>query len=156
MNIVQLAATGFLAGVVALTEAPPAEAATARVTAATQVRSGPGTSYRAVGQVRRGDRVNVTRCSSARRWCHIQSRHSRNGWVNSRFLDRVSGIPAEDAAAYASMAPADMSAWVDSDPTTQHVFQLESLSLAVWCRDPTGRIPAGLGRLTFCSSFISL
>jgi uncharacterized protein YraI len=91
MNMIQIAAAAFFAGAVALTGALPAEAATARVTGTTQVRSGPGTSYRSVGQVRRGDRVNVTRCSSSRRWCHIQSRHSRNGWVNSRFLDRVSG-----------------------------------------------------------------
>ena len=65
MNMIQIAAAAFFAGAVALTGALPAEAATARVTGTTQVRSGPGTSYRSVGQVRRGDRVNVTRCSSS-------------------------------------------------------------------------------------------
>ncbi len=52
MNMIQIAAAAFFAGAVALTGALPAEAATARVTGTTQVRSGPGTSYRSVGQVR--------------------------------------------------------------------------------------------------------
>jgi uncharacterized protein YraI len=90
MNIVRMATVAFFAVVLALSGTVSAEAATARVTGTVQVRSGPGNSYRSVGQLRRGDRVNVTRCSS-RRWCHVQTRHTRNGWVNSRFLDRVSG-----------------------------------------------------------------
>ncbi|KAA0698009.1 hypothetical protein DTW90_17985 [Neorhizobium sp. P12A] len=91
MRIIRIIVAAFFASAVALAGALPAEAATARVTGTTQVRSGPGTSYRSVGQVRRGDRVFVNRCSSSRRWCRIEPRHSRSGWVNSRFLDRVSG-----------------------------------------------------------------
>ena len=91
MNMIRMMAATFFASAMALTGAFPAEAATARVMGNTQVRSGPSISYRVVGQLRRGDRVNVSRCSSSRRWCHVPARRTRNGWVNSRFLDRVSG-----------------------------------------------------------------
>lgn len=91
MSLIRMVTAAFFAIAIALTGAIPAQAASARVTGAVQVRSGPGTSYRAVGQLRRGDRVTVNRCASSRRWCHVQSRHSRSGWVNSRLLDRVPG-----------------------------------------------------------------
>lgn len=70
----------------------PAEAARAVVTANNvQVRSGPSTSYRVIGRLHRRDRVNVTRCHRSGRWCHVQPRHMRSGWVHSRYLDRVRG-----------------------------------------------------------------
>jgi uncharacterized protein YraI len=80
-----LASATVLAGGVSV------EAAPARTTANLVVRSGPGAHYRIVGHLRAGDRVNVTRCAPSRRWCHVQSRRTRNGWVNARFLDRVRG-----------------------------------------------------------------
>lgn len=91
MSLIRMVTAAFFAIAIALTGAAPAQAASARVTGAVQVRSGPGTSYRVVGQLRRGDRVNVTSCASSRRWCHVQSRHSRSGWVSSRLLDRIPG-----------------------------------------------------------------
>ncbi|MDE1997082.1 MAG: SH3 domain-containing protein [Rhizobiaceae bacterium] len=91
MNLVRMVAVVFFAIALALSSAVSAEAASARVTGSVQVRSGPGNSYRVVGRLHRGDRVDVNRCSSSRRWCHVSSRHTRSGWVNSRFLDRVSG-----------------------------------------------------------------
>lgn len=87
-HIVMLAA---LAGVTAFAGVLSAEAAPARTTANVSVRSGPGTHYRIVGHLRAGDRVNVNRCAPSRRWCHVQSRRTRSGWINARFLDRVRG-----------------------------------------------------------------
>jgi len=67
------------------------EAARAVVTANVSVRSGQSTQYRVVGRLRSGERVNVTRCAPSRRWCHVQSRRTRDGWVSSRYLDRIRG-----------------------------------------------------------------
>lgn len=68
-----------------------AQAATAVVTNTVQLRDGPGTRYRVVGRVHARERVRVSRCDRSLRWCHVQPRRGRSGWVNSRFLDRVSG-----------------------------------------------------------------
>ncbi len=90
MNVLHMATVAFFTVVLTLAEVAPADAASAQVTGTVQVRSGPGTSFRVVGQLRRGDRVTIDRCSSSRRWCNVRSRYSRSGWVASRFLDRVS------------------------------------------------------------------
>lgn len=91
MQLKHLVMLAALASATVLAGSLAAEAAPARTTANVSVRSGPGTHYRIVGHLRAGDRVNVSRCASSRRWCHVQSRRTRNGWVNSRFLDRVRG-----------------------------------------------------------------
>lgn len=80
-----IAAATFLTGVI------EAQAARAVATATVNVRSGPGVDYRVVGRLHRGDRVNVTRCTQSRRWCHVERRHGRDGWVNSRYLSRPGG-----------------------------------------------------------------
>ncbi|MBS3647816.1 SH3 domain-containing protein [Pseudaminobacter sp. 19-2017] len=90
MNLKQLAILTALAGAITPIAVSPVEAARAVVTRSTNVHSGPGSDFRVIGRVRGGDRVNVTRCASSRRWCRVQSRHTRDGWVRSRFLDRVS------------------------------------------------------------------
>lgn len=68
-----------------------AEAARAIVTQSVNIRSGPGPEYRVVGRADRGDRVNVTRCTRSQRWCHIEQRRGRDGWVSSRFLSHRGG-----------------------------------------------------------------
>ncbi len=79
------------AGTIIFTGTLSAEAARAVVTGNTLVRSGPGSDYRVIGRLRSGDRVNITRCARSHRWCYVQARQTRNGWVRSWDLDRVSG-----------------------------------------------------------------
>ncbi|WP_425537766.1 SH3 domain-containing protein [Pseudaminobacter soli (ex Li et al. 2025)] len=93
MNPKQMAILAALAATTIVMPVVPVEAARAVVTGSVDVRSGPGPHHRVVGRLRAGERVNVTRCASSRRWCHVQSRRTRDGWVNSRFLDRVRGGP---------------------------------------------------------------
>lgn len=55
------------------------------------VRSGPGTNYRAIGALSNGTRVRNLGCQdqSGARWCQIEmltDMHER-GWVNARYLD---------------------------------------------------------------------
>lgn len=91
MNVKGLAALSVLVTAVTFSGMLSAEAARAVVTGSTNVRSGPSSDYRVIGRVRSGDRVNITRCARSHRWCHVQSRHTRNGWVRSWYLDRISG-----------------------------------------------------------------
>lgn len=91
MHAKQIAVLVALAATMMAMPVLPAEAARAVVTRSVDVRSGPSPQHRIVGRLRAGDRVDVTRCASSGRWCHVQSRHTRNGWVNARALDRVRG-----------------------------------------------------------------
>jgi uncharacterized protein YraI len=68
-----------------------AEAARAVVAETVNVRSGPSTAHRVTGRLRAGETVNVTHCAPSRRWCHVQSRRTRDGWVRSWYLDPVRG-----------------------------------------------------------------
>jgi uncharacterized protein YgiM (DUF1202 family) len=78
-------------GAMALSGVAEAQAASAVVTRTTQLRSGPSHNYRVVGTVHSRERVRVNRCDRSLRWCHVQPRRGRTGWINSRFLDRVGG-----------------------------------------------------------------
>lgn len=60
----------------------------ASATAALNVRSGPGTGYRAVDVLDRGERVQVERCQSG--WCRI-SHSGPDGWVSARYLSNAGG-----------------------------------------------------------------
>lgn len=48
------------------------------------VRSGPGTSYRVVDVLRRGERVTTAECTSSG-WCYIEQ-DGPDGWVSARYL----------------------------------------------------------------------
>ncbi|KQY11525.1 SH3 domain-containing protein [Rhizobium sp. Root482] len=78
-------------GAVALAGMAEAQAASAVVTSTVHLRSGPGTNFRTIGRVHARERVRVNRCDRSLRWCQVQPRRGRTGWVSSRFLDRVSG-----------------------------------------------------------------
>ncbi len=65
-----------------LSATPPATAAEA--TLSLNVRSGPGTSYRVVDTLFRGENVNVQRCQS-NGWCYI-THPGPDGWVSARYL----------------------------------------------------------------------
>lgn len=75
-----LSTLATLAGLLALPSA--ADAAEARLSV--NVRSGPGTSYRIVDRLFRGEDVNVRRCKS-NGWCYI-THPGPDGWVSARFL----------------------------------------------------------------------
>jgi uncharacterized protein YraI len=62
--------------------APAASAAEARLSV--NVRSGPGTSYRIVDRLTRGEDVNVVRCRASG-WCYI-THPGPDGWVSARYL----------------------------------------------------------------------
>jgi uncharacterized protein YraI len=91
MNVRRLSALAAFIFATLFVVTLPAEAARAVAVANVTVRAGPGVQHRTVGRLRAGERVNVTRCASSRRWCHVQSRRTRDGWVSSRYLDRVRG-----------------------------------------------------------------
>jgi hypothetical protein len=75
-----LPALALVAGLFAMPVA--ADAAEAR--SSVNVRSGPGTGYRVVDQLFRGEDVNVRRCRS-NGWCFI-THPGPDGWVSARYL----------------------------------------------------------------------
>ena len=87
----KVATLAVLAGTIMFTGTLSAEAARAVVAGSATVRSEPSSSSRVIGRLRDGDRVNITRCDRSHRWCHVESRRTRNGWVRSWYLDRISG-----------------------------------------------------------------
>lgn len=92
MFLKQLLSIAVVIGAMALAGVAEAQAASAVVTNTVQLRSGPGLNYRVVGRLHARERVRVNRCDRSLRWCHVEPRRGRTGWVSSRFLDRVGGI----------------------------------------------------------------
>ncbi len=62
----------------------PTIANAAEAASSANVRSGPGTSYRVVDRLVRGENVNVRRCRS-NGWCYI-THPGPDGWVSARLL----------------------------------------------------------------------
>lgn len=91
MRDLRLLSVCLMGAIVGFSGVGQAHAARAVVGESTTVRSGPGSDYRSLGRLRAGDRVTINRCASSRRWCHVSSRRTSNGWVRSRSLDRISG-----------------------------------------------------------------
>jgi len=56
------------------------------------VRSGPGTSYRVVDTLYKGERVEVNECVS-NGWCFIKHK-GPNGWVSAKYLGAITRTPA--------------------------------------------------------------
>lgn len=83
MNLRKLIMTAAVAGGAVLATTVASLAAPAVVTGNVNVRSGPGTQYRVVDTVRRGERVDVDRCRGS--WCFVEKR-GPDGWIASRFL----------------------------------------------------------------------
>ncbi|MBU1306502.1 MAG: SH3 domain-containing protein [Alphaproteobacteria bacterium] len=76
---------GALAAVALLATSGAAFAATAYATSNVNVRSGPGTHYRAVDTLTRGERVDVQQCRGS--WCYVEKR-GPDGWVSANYLSR--------------------------------------------------------------------
>lgn len=62
-----------------------ASAAPAYATGNVNVRSGPGTGYRVVDTLRRGETVDIQYCRGS--WCFVDKR-GPSGWVSANYLDR--------------------------------------------------------------------
>lgn len=75
-----LSAVALVAGLFAL----PSVANAAETRSSVNVRSGPGTGYRIVDRLFRGEDVNVRRCRS-NGWCYI-THPGPDGWVSARLL----------------------------------------------------------------------
>jgi len=83
MNLKKTAMTLGLAALALGMTAASAYAATAYATGSVNVRSGPGTGYRVVDQLRRGERVDVQDCRGS--WCRV-SKSGPDGWVSASYL----------------------------------------------------------------------
>jgi len=62
-----------------------ANAAPGFATSNVNVRSGPGTSYRVIDTLQRGQRVDIRQCQGS--WCFV-SKPGPNGWVSANYLSR--------------------------------------------------------------------
>lgn len=74
-----------LAALAMIATTAAASAAPAYATSNVNVRSGPGTGYRVVDTLRRGEAVDVQYCRGS--WCFIQKR-GPDGWVSANYLNR--------------------------------------------------------------------
>ena len=83
MNLKKTALTLGLAVMALGATAAGAYAATAYATGSVNVRSGPGTGYRVVDQLRRGEVVDVQSCRGS--WCRV-SKPGPDGWVSANYL----------------------------------------------------------------------
>ena len=79
MNRFAIASAVLVAGVTLASSGFAAEASRY-----VNVRSGPGTSYRVVDALNRGEHVNVRKCRSSG-WCYI-THPGPDGWVSARYL----------------------------------------------------------------------
>ena len=81
-----------LAALALLVTSAAASAAPAFATSNVNVRSGPGTGYRTIDSLRRGERVDVQYCEGS--WCFVE-KAGPDGWVSASYLDR-GGRPGMD------------------------------------------------------------
>lgn len=80
----KIMAAGLAALALAATTAA-ASAAPAYATGNVNVRSGPGTGYRVVDTLLRGEQVDIQYCRGS--WCFVDKR-GPSGWVSANYLDR--------------------------------------------------------------------
>ncbi|WP_246472746.1 SH3 domain-containing protein [Pelagibacterium limicola] len=76
---------GGLAALMTLVMTVGAYAWTATATTSVNVRSGPGTNFRVIDVLQRGQQVEVEYCRGS--WCFVdQGRYGPNGWVSANYL----------------------------------------------------------------------
>jgi uncharacterized protein YraI len=83
MNLRKTAITLGLAVLTLGATAASAYAAAAFATGSVNVRSGPGTGYRVVDQLNRGEQVDVRGCQG--NWCRVV-KAGPDGWVSASYL----------------------------------------------------------------------
>lgn len=76
---------GTLAALALAATTAGAFAAPAFATTHLNVRSGPGTHFRVVDVLSRGERVDIQYCRGS--WCFVEKR-GPDGWASARYLDR--------------------------------------------------------------------
>lgn len=93
MTLKKIALTLGIAVVALGATAASAYAATAYATGSVNVRSGPGTGYRVVDQLNRGERVDVRGCQG--NWCRVE-KAGPDGWVSANYLTSGRGDYYDD------------------------------------------------------------
>ena len=93
MNLKKTALTLGLAVLTLGATADTAYAATAYATGSVNVRSGPGTGYRVVDRLSRGERVDVQDCRGS--WCRVV-KSGPDGWVSANYLSAGGGYHDDD------------------------------------------------------------
>jgi uncharacterized protein YraI len=68
----------------------PAEAETAVVRTAVNVRTGPGPEHRVVGVLGAGQRIEVVACTQSRRWCQVATGNGP-GWIYTSYISWSGG-----------------------------------------------------------------
>ena len=101
----------------------PAAASSAVATGAVNVRTGPGTGYRIVDSLTKGEQVRVTECAA--NWCLVH-RRGPDGWVSARYLS---------ASPYRRQLHRQDPCDVDSSTAFHLRFGLYFTPLAEYCRE---------------------
>lgn len=84
MALGKIAIKGGLAALMVAVMSVGAYAWDAVATTSLNVRSGPGTQYRVVQVLQRGERVDVEYCRSG--WCFLDMGWNGNGWASQNYL----------------------------------------------------------------------
>lgn len=92
MALKTTALKGGLAALIVMVMTAGAYAWQATATTSVNVRSGPGTNFRVVDVLQRGERVEVEYCRGS--WCFInQYQYGPNGWVSANYLAQAGWQP---------------------------------------------------------------
>lgn len=83
MNSFRVALTSAVAAAVLFSSVTAALAAPGQMTTNVNVRSGPDSSYAAIGTLRGGDLADISQCGNG--WCYVQADRI-SGWVSSSFI----------------------------------------------------------------------
>ena len=94
MNLNKKLIAGGLAALALMGTTAAAMAAPAYASSNVNVRSGPGSNYRVIDSLRRGERVEVDYCRGS--WCYVV-KSGPDGWVSANYLERAApGRPGWD------------------------------------------------------------
>jgi uncharacterized protein YraI len=94
----------------------PAEAETAVVRTAVNVRTGPGPEHRVVGVLSAGQRIEVVACTQSRRWCQVSTGNGP-GWIYTSYITWSGGadVPTLRNPGAVAATPGATGAPVDQD-----------------------------------------
>jgi len=79
---------GGLAAIALAVSAGVALASPGQAISNVNVRSGPGTSYKIITQLKAGDLVDIAHCQSG--WCYVGLAGATDGWVSQSYLEHLS------------------------------------------------------------------
>ena len=93
MSIKRRFLTIGIAAAALLASSATAFAVSAYAISSVNVRSGPGTGYRAIDTLHSGDAVDIDHCQGS--WCFV-SKSGPDGWVSANYLSRDSYADEDD------------------------------------------------------------